>query len=144
MGVFQITCVALHSRRFLHRDLLSRLQVVEYIGGGGLSKLIIRIKLDGELARMFSFLKEANQIETEGEPLQILFGEDIKCFETSVEIAISEKIYQQISRLIRDFALDYLSVEEFIKETLQNEISRLYLREKNRFRVSSKRPLFYG
>jgi len=109
-----------------------------------LSKLIIRIELDDELARMFTFLKEANQLETESEPLQVLFSEDMKCSETSIEIAISEEIYRQISRLIRDFALDYLSVEEFIKETLQNEISRLYLREKNRFRVSSRRPLFYG
>lgn len=109
-----------------------------------MSKLIIRIELDGELARMFSFLKEANQIEKESEPPQILFGEDMKCFETGIEIAISEEIYQQISRLIRDFDLNYLSVEEFMKETLQNEISLLYLREKNRLRVSSKRPSFYG
>ncbi len=109
-----------------------------------MSKLIIRIELDGELARMFGFVREALRTETGSEPLQILFHKDVKCFGTSIEIAITEEIYQQISRLIRDFGLDYLSVEEFVKETLQNEISFLYLREKNRFRVSSKRPLFYG
>ena len=108
-----------------------------------MSKLIIRIELAGELAHLFNFIRGVLHTETDSESIPIMFR-DIKCFGTSIEIAISEEIYQQILRLIRDFDLDYLSVEEFVEETLQNEISFLYLREKNRFRVSSKRPLFYG
>ncbi len=109
-----------------------------------MSNLIVRIELNGELTRMLNFVREAHQTETGSEPLQTLFGEDIKCFGNSLEIAMSEEVYTQISRLIRDFDLDYLSVEDFIKEALRHEISSLYLRGKNHFRVSSKRPLFYG
>ena len=82
-----------------------------------MSKLLIRIELEGELAQMFESIREAHQLTTNSKPIQILIGKDIKCFGNTIEITISEKSYQQISRLIKEFDLDYSSVEEFIQET---------------------------
>ncbi len=84
---------------------------------GGLSKLYIRIQLEGELARIFEFIKEAHKLKTNDELLQTLIAEDIRCFGNTIEIPISKEGYQQIWRLIKEFDLDYSSVEEFVEET---------------------------
>ena len=82
-----------------------------------MSKVFIRIQLEGELAQIFEFIKEANKLETNGELLQTLIAEDVRCFGNTVEIPISKEGYQQIWRLIKEFDLDYSSVEEFVEET---------------------------
>jgi len=82
-----------------------------------LSKIFIRIQLEGELARIFEFIKEAHKLNTNGELLQTLIGEDVRCFGNTIEIPISKEGYQQIWRLIKEFDLDYSSVEEFVQET---------------------------
>ena len=84
---------------------------------GGLSKLFIRIELEGELARMFESIREAHKLKTDSELVQTLIGKDIRCFGNRIEIPISKKSYQQIWRLIKEFDLDYSSVEEFVQET---------------------------
>jgi len=82
-----------------------------------LSKLFVRIKLEGELARIFESIREANKLKTESKPKQTLIDEDIRCFGNVVEVPMSKEFYQQIWRLIRDFDLNYSSVEEFVQET---------------------------
>jgi len=91
--------------------------MVNYVGEGGLSKRLIRIELDGELARMFESLREAHKLIAGNELIQTLVGKDIRCFGSRIEIPISEKTYKQIWRLIEEFDLDYSSVEEFVQET---------------------------
>ncbi len=83
----------------------------------GLSKLFIRIELEGELARMFESIREAHKLKTDSELVQTLIGKDIRCFGNRIEIPISKKTYQQIWRLIKEFDLNYSSVEEFVQET---------------------------
>lgn len=82
-----------------------------------MSKLFIRIQLEGELARIFEFIKETSKLKTNGELLQTLIAEDIRCFGNTIEIPMSKEGYQQIWRLIKEFDLDYSSVEEFVQET---------------------------
>ena len=82
-----------------------------------MSKLFIRIELEGELARMFESIREAHKLKTDSELVQTLIGKDIRCFGNRIEIPISEKSYQQVWRLIKDFDLDYSSVDEFVQET---------------------------
>ncbi len=82
-----------------------------------MSKLYIRIQLEGELARIFEFIKEAHKLKTNDELLQTLIAEDVRCFGNTIEIPISKEGYQQIWRLIKEFNLDYSSVEEFVEET---------------------------
>ena len=81
-----------------------------------MSKLFIRIKLEGELARMFESIREAHKLETDNELIQTLMSKDIRCFGNRIEVPISEKSYQQVWRFIKDFDLDYSSVEEFVQE----------------------------
>jgi len=82
-----------------------------------LTKLFIRIELEGELARIFESIREAHKLKTNNEVTQTLIGEGIRCFGNRIEIPISKKTYQQIWRLIKEFDLDYSSVEEFVRET---------------------------
>jgi len=82
-----------------------------------LSKLFIRIELEGELARIFESIREAHKLKTNNEVAQTLIGGGIRCFGNRIEIPISKKTYQQIWRLIKEFDLDYSSVEEFVQET---------------------------
>jgi hypothetical protein len=84
---------------------------------GCLSTLYIRIQLEGELAQIFEFIKEAHELKPNNELLQTLIADDIRCFGNTVEIPISKEGYQQIWRLIKEFGLDYSSVEEFVEET---------------------------
>lgn len=91
--------------------------MVNYVGAGGLSTLFIRIELDNELARMFESIREARKLIADNELLQTLVGKDIRCFGSRIEIPISEKTYKQIWKLIKEFDLDYSSVEEFVQET---------------------------
>lgn len=82
-----------------------------------MSTLYIRIQLEGELARIFEVIKEAHKLKLDDELLQTLIAEDIRCFGNTIEIPISKEGYQQIWRLIKEFDLDYSSVEEFVEET---------------------------
>jgi len=82
-----------------------------------LSKLFIRIELDGELARIFESIRGAHKVKTGSEPIQALIFKDIRCFGNIVEVPISKGTYQQILRLIKEFDLEYSSVEEFVQET---------------------------
>jgi len=83
---------------------------------GNLSKVLVRIELEGELARMFRFIREAHKLKTDNELIQTLISKDIRCLGNKIEIPISRKTYQQIWRLIKQFDLDYSSVEEFVQE----------------------------
>ena len=81
-----------------------------------MSKVLIRIELEGKLARMFRFIREAHKLKTDNELIQTLISRDIRCLGNKIEIPISEKTYQQIWKLIKDFDLSYSSVEEFVQE----------------------------
>jgi hypothetical protein len=82
-----------------------------------LNKLYIRIQLEGELARIFEVIKEAHKLKLDDELLQTLIDDDMRFFGNTIEIPISKEGYQQIWRLIKEFDLDYSSVEEFVEET---------------------------
>jgi len=82
-----------------------------------LSKVFIRIQLEGELARIFEFIKEAHKLKPNNELLQTLIDEDARIFGNTIEIPISKECYHQIWELIKEFDLDYSSVEEFVQET---------------------------
>ncbi|NIR86525.1 hypothetical protein GWO13_02705 [Candidatus Bathyarchaeota archaeon] len=82
-----------------------------------MSKLFIRIELEGELAQIFESIREAHKLKTNNKLTQTLIHKDLRCFGNRIEIPISKKNYQQIWKLIRDFDLNYSSVEEFVQET---------------------------
>ena len=83
---------------------------------GNLNKVLIRIELEGKLAQIFKFIREAHKLKTDNELIQTLISKDIRCLGNKIEIPISKKTYQQIWRLIKEFDLDYSSVEEFVQE----------------------------
>jgi len=102
-----------------------------------LGKLLVRIELEGELARMFESIREAHKLKTNSELIQTLIGKDIRCFKNRIEIPISEKTYQQISRLIKEFDLDYSTVEEFVQKAF-TEILKLRCKTSNQ--INTKTP----
>ena len=75
---------------------------------------------------------EANKLKAGSNPVQNLIGDGIKYFENTIEIPISKKGYEQIWKLIKEFNLDYSSVEEFVKEAF-TEILELRWKMLNQF-----------
>ena len=102
-----------------------------------MSKVLIRIELEGKLARMFRFIREAHKLKTDNELIQTLISRDIRCLGNKIEIPISEETYQQIWKLIKDFDLSYSSVEEFVQEAF---IEILKLRFKMLDEVNMEMP----
>ncbi len=85
-----------------------------------MAKLFIKFQLEDELIRIYKIIKKAYSHET----LQPLSDDDVRCFGNTIEISISEEDYQQIWNLIKESALGYASVEEFVQKVF-TDILRL-------------------
>jgi len=92
----------------------------------GLTKLFIRFQLEGELARIYEFIKKAHKLKTDDELLQTLNTEDVRCFGNTIEIPICEEDYQQIWSLLKESGLGYSSVEEFVQETFTDMLKLVW------------------